>query len=869
MKTSANLSQTCGHANHSRMHRKLHTFAAYAMIGLLLATQSLWARGKKGPSVEPDYTAGEKPARTDIPWNLGPTGASGDIWGRGGDDSTRDTRMIHINSVAKGSPADGVLQPGDVIVGIISPHADGKPQANARFTSDVRFALAKAITLAEENEQEGQLVLNIWREGKTMPASLKLAVKGSFSKTAPYACEKTNRIIQEAAQSILRRGFFNNSRDGSSETGPRSGVSDYTDALGLLATGDKQYLPELQKYARAVAKSSEPLDIYGENGLGTWHAAYRNLFLTEYFLATNDTEVLPGIKALSIYMSLGQSGVGTWSHGMADVKANGLYGPACAYGAMNAASVPCAISLLLAQKCGIKDGVVHQALTRSLNFYRWYSEKGCLPYGDHGPKLDHDNNGKNSMTAVLFDLAGEEGPARFFTRSTLASYNTRETGHTGNFFSMTWGAPGAARGGPLAAQSFAQNTRWLTELERRHDGNSTYQYQLPSDTKKYDNWSTAGIRLLQHCLPLKAIHLTGKGGCLPPMTAEEVQDAVAAATYQAAGRSVDQLLKDLSNWSPLVRENAAIELGQREENVVGPLIAMLDGPDRNARYGACRALFYAGRQSEDAVNALIKQVSSSDDLTMRYYAVDSLKNANTGGRNAPESNGLGKAVLKAADALLKQAAIDEPEQDPMRKLHGMIATILFYSGRVADYRGYFANGKGLDQVDRKLLIPAVKSLLQNPNGGARTSASEIFDVLPEQDLEQIYGDIYIATKQKAPSGVMFSNGVRNNGAILLSEKKFKEGLPLALDLYFQEGWGAFSRVPAAMKALTNYGSALKPHMKAITEKYEPFSKRGGIDNAEVERIWGELQKNLDTDVPLKSIRPYLEAGGFDPSILDD
>ncbi len=93
---------------------------------------------------------------------------------------------------------------------------------------------------------------------------------------------------------------------------------------------------------------------------------------------------------------------------------------------------------------------------------------------------------------------------------TLASHDTLEGGHTGHFFGTQWGVLGASRGGPVAAHTFAKNTRWFTELERRVDGSSVYQYQLKGDHHKYGGWSTSGQRLLQHYLPRKALYITGK-----------------------------------------------------------------------------------------------------------------------------------------------------------------------------------------------------------------------------------------------------------------------------------------------------------------------------------------------------------------------
>ena len=80
------------------------------------------------------------------------------MWSRyaaGGSENT-DARQILITEVAKGSPADGVLQVGDVIVGI-----NGQP-----FDGNVRILFAKALTEAETGANRGVLKLVRWRPEK-------------------------------------------------------------------------------------------------------------------------------------------------------------------------------------------------------------------------------------------------------------------------------------------------------------------------------------------------------------------------------------------------------------------------------------------------------------------------------------------------------------------------------------------------------------------------------------------------------------------------------------------------------------------------------------------------------------------------------
>ena len=65
--------------------------------------------------VVPDLTKGAKNEGFQE-WNMGPTGIRGGAFCQGFDTSA--SRQILVSEVAKGSPADGVLTSGDVILGV-------------------------------------------------------------------------------------------------------------------------------------------------------------------------------------------------------------------------------------------------------------------------------------------------------------------------------------------------------------------------------------------------------------------------------------------------------------------------------------------------------------------------------------------------------------------------------------------------------------------------------------------------------------------------------------------------------------------------------------------------------------------------------
>ncbi|KPK46865.1 MAG: hypothetical protein AMK72_09125, partial [Planctomycetes bacterium SM23_25] len=65
----------------------------------------------------PDFTKGDAiPEGATHDWTLGATGARG--WMYSDKLVTADARQIRITKVEKGSPADGILAVGDVILGV-------------------------------------------------------------------------------------------------------------------------------------------------------------------------------------------------------------------------------------------------------------------------------------------------------------------------------------------------------------------------------------------------------------------------------------------------------------------------------------------------------------------------------------------------------------------------------------------------------------------------------------------------------------------------------------------------------------------------------------------------------------------------------
>lgn len=854
-----------------------------------LAETKALVTGKDGAA---DFTKGLGPEMWASRLNLGPIGVSACV------SKEMPRHQFLVDWVFEGSPAhgkpapvrkapvpkdptkeparippiqavDGLLLKQDVILGIISPKVDGLAE-DGNFTDECNRVLARAIAEAEKAENGGKIVLKVWRpktrivydkeskrhqyippegipeveivqplEVKVIQVAVTIPVLGTYSQTSPWNCEKTDKLIELAARDIV------NSKD-LKEFGSGFGV--YAAGLGLLATGEEKYMPKVRELAleqvnKEMAKATDA-EILAQGGMKTWGAAYSLVFLSEYYLATKDKEVLPAIRSRALRLAAGVSGVGTWGHG--GVGFDNMYSHLGGYGAMNQATLVAAIGLVLAQKCGIDHPYVNKAVELCLSFYPHFVDKGVIPYGDHYAKRDkkHDSNGKNSIAAVLFDLVGRKREADYFTRMTLMSHQEREGGHTGHYFAWLWGDLGAARGGPEAAAMFCRNTHYWTDLERRWDGTSFYQPILGEDPGKYRGWSTTGCRLLEYCLPRKKLYITGKGGSVvPPIVGDDLKMLEEAGFMAGSGDSEseaadagtegnvdsnpgsghlakmgklsnEQLLGFLSHYSPLIRERAAEIMGRRGMDVVDRCLEMLKGDHRYARYGACQALRFDGKNSEKAFDPLVTIIEKDEDWTLRYYATYAMIQPLVTSKY--RDNCLNLPPVSYANRLLK--VISNPElkcDQDKRRLQQELTKVVFGEYGTAGKGGILKDKECVAQVDRKTLTAAILECLQNPNPSPRCGAVSMLQFFSKEDLEPLWGPLYYSlTKNKETSGGDASPAALQ-AVELMAKYRIKEGFSIASNIV--ENSEAHYLLAIVAKA-TVYGSLWQPYIAKLEAK---------------------------------------------------
>ncbi|NQW48661.1 MAG: hypothetical protein HQ464_12945 [Planctomycetes bacterium] len=376
----------------------------------------------------PDLTKDMKSVDRKGTYNLGATGMRGWIhtkaetkadadFGR----TTGTSRQILVTHIGANSPADGVMQVDDVILGI-----DDQP-----FTDDARKSIALAIQEAEKSHvggeegnpkktSSGSLVLLRWRAGKTESVALKMRVLGTYSDTAPYNCPKSAKIIEEACASLQK------------ETGMWKTVN----GLAMLATGDPSYMPQIKAIAQEVGPPTLKYDM-PRIGMGVWRMGYLGIFLSEYYLQTGDTSVEHALHEVCVTLAKGQSMYGTFGHGISDrTKEGKFHGSIPPYGSVLENAAGANLAIVLGKRCGLKDPEIDAAVERANGFFGYYVDKGYLNYGEHEPCYSpdggHANNGKGPIVTVMFGVQGDRiRETQYWSKMSVASYHNTQLGHCG------------------------------------------------------------------------------------------------------------------------------------------------------------------------------------------------------------------------------------------------------------------------------------------------------------------------------------------------------------------------------------------------------------------------------------------------------
>ncbi|BDS07031.1 hypothetical protein NT6N_20710 [Oceaniferula spumae] len=769
----------------------------FVALPFVLSFQAL-AKDPALPNKILDFTAGDQlPKNASHDWTLGPTGARG--WcqvskGIAAEGNTSSSRQILITQVAKGGAADGVLKKGDVILGI----------GAKRFDRDARITFAKALGSAQA--ADGKFVLQRFRGGKTEQVTIALPKLPAFSNTAPYDCKKSSILLDQGCAALAKRGLG------------KVGIATHLNALALLASGDEQYLELVKNYAHKVVR--KPLS--PEIGLPCWHFAFTNLFLSEYYLLTKDQKVLPEIKRLSGHLVAGRGPLSTWGHSFVDPNNHRLRG----YGAVNAVGVPVVMSLTLARECGIDVPNLDKCITESAHFFRRHVGLGAIPYGDGPPttQYGHDDNGKNSASALFFNLLGDDMATRYYARTAMASYGSdREQGHTGNFFNMLWSLPAVALGGPESTGMWLKEFGWYYDLAR--DSEHKYRYQgYPNERSNsaHSGWDCPGAYLLHYAVARKQLRLTGKKpSSIKAFTTEENKENISAGRVSYKGASADVLKKTLSSWSPVARMRAEKEMRKRKMLVGAETgLKATDPLERVAAVSSLSDFDMCAKMLEDS------------DLRVRLAAMQTLARLNKSRAVA--------SVFKHLVRVKKESPVFTQK----------LSDIFFPLGARGKMIGDLLTGI----EDRKMAVSAIKILMDDEDALVSSRIAMGVRYLPKQEQIDLLPQIYKRAIQPPPGNVMFSNGLRVSCVEVLASMKLKEGLEIAADLVAENSWGRNARIPRAANVVTSYQGHAKAVLPELNKAEASYSKKDDKWKILIQKTITTVKKAPQPKDKLKSIR---------------
>ncbi len=353
---------------------------------------------------------------------------------------------------------------------------------------------------------------------------------------------------------------------------------------------------------------------------------------------------------------------------------------------------------------------------------------------------------------------------------------------------------------------------WYFDLARGAGGNFLHQGPPEPENDSFAGWDSTGGYLLAYAMPLKKLYITGKQASAVPQL-----DAAPAQTLILDGRGWnnkdrnsfydslpdDQILERLGNWSPVVRERAAMALGRRKGAPVATLIEMLESPSIETRYGACQGLIFLRGRGAPAVDALQKTLSH-EDIWLRIKAAEALA-------------AIGAPASKAVPQLLELLAQVDVKNDPRGMQQRYLSFALFENDGLL--------GRSLEGVDRPALYKAVRAGLKNQDGRARGSIGSVYRHLSLEEIKPLLPAIHEAIVQPAPSGEMFADGIRVEGLRLLSQHHIEEGMQ-ALVIYTrdQNPWASEIRTPELMKILFTYGTHAKAVIPELTKIANYFEK---------------------------------------------
>lgn len=413
------------------------------------------------------------------PINLGITGALGDL-------KPDAPTTIVITHILPDTPAHGQLKVGDKIIGVNgrpfkTPHKFGYGMQKFGYEGPL-MDFGNALEESQGTKLNGKFTLDILRGSTKKTVELKLSTKwGQFSKTFPYRCKKTDIILNDLYEYLLKT----QKRDGSWHGRPHYNMFA---SLALLASGKKEHLPAVKRATQFMARSTN--DQIDYRGYDCWKQGLYGVALGEYYLATKERWVLKELDEINRWLVKAQfekhyrsgKGMGGWGHRPAHRPGGNGYGPICLISAQAKAAWG------LISECGLEVNkerykLAHEFLAKGTNNigYVWYKDGN----GGNNKYADMGRTGA-SATAHAINPFKDKAYTEYALKSARCigkNYNTFFDTHGSAILGMGWTALGAS----VDEKSFNTLMRkhiWFFNLSHCPDG--TFYFMPNRDPNAQD-----------------------------------------------------------------------------------------------------------------------------------------------------------------------------------------------------------------------------------------------------------------------------------------------------------------------------------------------------------------------------------------------
>lgn len=372
---------------------------------------------------------------------------------------------IAIKDVGPGGPGEqGGLRVGDAIVTI-----DGKemPPYSMELDAGMMGPQTVLATALDDgcSQPDPKLRLTVARNGEAVSLEIELPASPRYSRTFPRQCEKATAYRQACYQWLI-----DHQRPDGTWPGHIGGDSpDYQTSyvgLALLSSGNPNHLPTIKKAVGFVRTHRiTGIDLNDpKTGPKNWIAAAVAIFLSEYFLATEDDSVLPDIQKCCDLLAKRVAPNGRMGHHF-EITYGG--------GGLTIVNAHAHLAWSLADKCGCQIDLA--AWNRSMGeVSKAMTSNGAVGYSSSS-RGDNDAPARTGGMAAALVISGQALDAADRMGQWLIIKNNRmRHAHANCAMGLCFGTAGIKQANPRQLERHLQNWLPYLELSRSAHGSASY-----------------------------------------------------------------------------------------------------------------------------------------------------------------------------------------------------------------------------------------------------------------------------------------------------------------------------------------------------------------------------------------------------------